>query len=84
MLIYEVITGKQPFAKISAYEIPSLVCKGQRPPLPSSLAKPWHKLITSMWSDKPSKRPTMTKVASFLAEYEDLPFIASSDVPLPH
>ena len=75
MILFEMITGKQPFEKISAYEVPILICKGQRPPLPANLAKPWHKLITSMWSEKPSKRPTMHKVGLSLTALQNVPFL---------
>ena len=76
MIIYEVITGKLPFENVSSYEIPALVCKGQRPVFPEKLSKGWAKLVASMWVDKPAKRPSMDKVVLSLVALKDTPFIA--------
>jgi len=74
MVLFEVITGKLPFENISSYELPSLITKGQRPTFPEKIAKPWMKLVTSMWADKPSKRPSIDKVLETVTQLSTVPF----------
>ena len=66
MVLYELITKKQPFQDQPGFNIPVLIAKGIRPAVPKEVPKFWSKLMKDCWNDKSSKRPSFAKIAKLI------------------
>ena len=76
MVIWEVLTRKQPFAGSNFMNISLEVLAGERPPIPSDGPNELKKLIKHCWHDLPSKRPSMEQVVDVLAS------MSSAQIPV--
>ena len=75
MVLYEIISNTAPFQDIPPATIPMIVLGDKRPPFPPGTAKPWEKLIQSMWHTKQKQRPKVAAVLEQLSALKDVPFM---------
>jgi len=66
VLMYEILTKKQPFHDQPSFNIAIIVTKGGRPTIPKDMPKHWVKLMKDCWHEKPSKRPPFPKISKIL------------------
>ena len=66
IVLFEIISGEVPFKGENSFSIPVQVTHGTRPGLPKNLSKPWLKLVTKCWADRPARRPTFDKILQML------------------
>jgi hypothetical protein len=64
----ELHTKQTPFADVNAFEIPMVVIRGDRPPIPKDMPKDYAKLMKSCWHKKASNRPPMNKIVKELTK----------------
>jgi len=71
LVLYEMCTGKLPFAGMPPQQISLRVAVyNERPPLPSSLNAKWRDLITACWGADDVKRPSFIAILDMLASLE--------------
>jgi len=71
LVLYEMVTGKLPFAGMQAQQISLRVAVyNERPPLPSSVNSKWKDLITACWAADDTKRPSFISILDMLAAIE--------------
>ncbi|OHT04143.1 TKL family protein kinase [Tritrichomonas foetus] len=67
ILLWELLTGDMPYQQLSSTEITLGVIQGSlRPPLPSKGPPKLIQLIQQCWHQDPTKRPTISRVISYL------------------
>lgn len=66
MLLWTLVTGKFPYAEVSASNIIRLVKRGERETIPREVPKECRYLIEACWAEDVLKRPTATQVAQAL------------------
>jgi len=66
IVLFELLTGELPYQNENSFSLPVLVTKGLRPTIPKTVPKPWVKLMTQCWNDKPSKRPGFDRIVQQL------------------
>jgi len=76
IVLWELLTMKRPYENIKGWDIPLLVTRGDRPPIP--LDCEWDewiiKLLKACWHQKPNKRPPFTEIVEIIKKYiEDIP-----------
>ena len=77
MLIYELLTGIEPFNEVSnPNSIPLKVCNGIRPDIPSYVSKPFRNLIRQCWAQNPNDRPSFDIIIEQLMKID----LSSEDV----
>ena len=64
--MWEVLTGKEPFAECNFMKVSLDILEGGRPIIPSDCPHEFAKLIKKCWHAKAHKRPTMTEVVQQL------------------
>lgn len=62
MLLYEMMTLKAPFEKLTIPQICNKVASGERPELIDSIEEPYKSLIEQCWSQNPNERPTFAQI----------------------
>ncbi|MFN7097205.1 MAG: protein kinase, partial [Gammaproteobacteria bacterium] len=69
MLLWEIITGKEPFSKCNEKEVKEKILSGERPDLnmlrkclPDDYAKLYAEIITNCWQASPASRMELSKV----------------------
>jgi len=71
LVLYEMCTGKLPFAGMPPQQISLRVAVyNERPPLPSSLNSKWKDLITNCWNADDAKRPSFIAIIDVLGAIE--------------
>jgi serine/threonine protein kinase len=65
IVMWEVVTRKQPFGSLNFMGVSLDVLEGKRPHMPADCPRALAKLITKCWHDKPTKRPSMADVVAF-------------------
>ena len=71
LVLYEMCTGKLPFAGLAPQQISLRVAVyNERPPLPSSLNSKWKDLITACWGADDTKRPSFIEIIDTLTALE--------------
>jgi serine/threonine protein kinase len=61
-LLWEMLTMKIPYHKMSSKQIETLVLKGERPAIPPSTPQELTDLIESCWKASPEDRPTFSQI----------------------
>jgi serine/threonine protein kinase len=87
MLLYELVTSKQPFtigAKLSALQLAQKVIHAERPKFPPGVSADWREFIENCWSQSPGDRPTFEGMLRTPDEFmmdgcEEGPFEAYKD-----
>ena len=63
IILWEMLTGEKPFAKMNAAQLAIAVCqRGERPPLPKDCPEKLKNLIQSCWNQDPERRPRFTDI----------------------
>jgi len=71
LVLYEMVTGKLPFAGMPPQQISLRVAVyNERPPLPSSVNSKWRDLITACWGADDTKRPSFIAILDVLSALE--------------
>ena len=71
LVLYEICTGKLPFAGMTPQQISVCVAiRDERPPLPSSLNSKWKDIITACWTADYTKRPSFIEIINMLTLLE--------------
>jgi len=71
LVLYEMVTGKLPFAGMPPQQISLRVAVyNERPPLPSSVNSKWKELITACWGADDTKRPSFITILDMLSAIE--------------
>jgi serine/threonine protein kinase len=65
IVMWEVLTRRQPYAGLNFMAVTLDVLEGRRPPLPTDLPKDMKKMIKQCWHANPAKRPSMSDVLAF-------------------
>jgi len=68
VIMWQVLTRKQPFAGINFMGVSLAVLEGQRPQVPQDCPPKFKKLIKSCWHADPKARPSMEQVVAELTE----------------
>lgn len=68
MLLYEIVTGNEPFIGVNVYEIVYSVIQGIRPIIPDSISEQCQDLISRCWSEDPDERPTFEEITNIIKE----------------
>ncbi|KAF2073595.1 hypothetical protein CYY_005084 [Polysphondylium violaceum] len=71
IVLWELYCRLEPYEGVSSWTIPVIVCKGERPPIPSDCPADYSKLIKSCWADKAKKRPTFNEIHSTLLKIQN-------------
>lgn len=80
IVMWELLTGQEPYEQMKIYEIPQAVVDGKRPPIPrvsiylktqdnwnnQKREEEYISLMCKAWSPKPEDRPTMAEIAASL------------------
>ena len=69
-VLFELLTGSIPFGggNIPKEQLVQRVgMKGERPPLPQGMDRPWRDLLVQCWQQHPQARPTMKQVVATLS-----------------
>lgn len=69
-VLWEIFTGKQPFANLSLSKITEKILAGEREQLPEDLPNGLGEMITACWSADPSKRPELSAIVNWLERYD--------------
>lgn len=68
VILWELLSGKRPYAGITEAEIPKRTLEGNRDSL-TGIPEPCATLIKQCWSTEPTKRPTLTQIIETLEKY---------------
>ena len=68
MIIFEVISGQQPFSGKTAFAIMSNVMSDVRPEIPKDFPPAWRDLMIRCWDQVPNKRPSFSQIVEELAD----------------
>jgi hypothetical protein len=68
VVLWELATGKRPFADMTAAAAAVAIAKGQRLPRPADISDEMWALMQSCWHTDPHKRPAMTQIVAQLAQ----------------
>ncbi|OMJ73593.1 hypothetical protein SteCoe_27694 [Stentor coeruleus] len=71
-IIYAMLTKTLPFLGKTRKEIMSKIINCEYQPLPTTISKPWHKLIKGMLRKRPDSRWDMIRISDHLFKYKDL------------
>jgi serine/threonine protein kinase len=72
MLCYHAVTLLPPFPRASTLNVFQAVCRGERPPIPSSVGENWRALVTECWEASPERRPTFEEIVMRMGGVEFL------------
>eukprot|EP01122_Echinamoeba_exundans_P014271 TRINITY_DN6425_c0_g1_i1.p1 TRINITY_DN6425_c0_g1~~TRINITY_DN6425_c0_g1_i1.p1 ORF type:complete len:771 (+),score=146.46 TRINITY_DN6425_c0_g1_i1:137-2449(+) len=78
IIMWELYTKQTPFADVNAFEIPRVVTRGDRPPIPKEMPKDYAKLMKQCWHAKPSKRPPAPKIVKELTKMTQIRLFSRS------
>jgi len=71
IVLWELLTMQKPYSNVKGWDVPKLVERGERPPVPP--AGEWDdwviKLMKKCWHQKPAKRPSFDTIISILMSY---------------
>ncbi|KAF2073598.1 hypothetical protein CYY_005087 [Polysphondylium violaceum] len=70
IVLWEIYCRSKPYQGISNFDIPVMVCKGERPKIPSDCPADYAKLIKACWTDNPKKRPKFNEIHSTLLKIQ--------------
>ncbi|KYQ93012.1 RGS domain-containing protein [Tieghemostelium lacteum] len=79
IILWEIFTRKAPYEH-DKFNVPFLVTKGERPELPKDCPAQILNLIKKCWAQKPSHRPSFTKICIYL---ENIIQQQSISIPIP-
>jgi len=65
IIMWEVITRKQPFAGRNFMGVSLDVLEGRRPQIPGDCPEAVAKMVKKCWHNKPHKRPSMEELVAF-------------------
>lgn len=65
VILWELVTGKRPYADVPESRIPERTVRGTRDSL-ESISEPYVSLIQQCWSIEPAKRPKLTQIIQTL------------------
>jgi serine/threonine protein kinase len=68
VVLWELVTRKIPFEEHNTWEIPNIVGRGDRPPIPKDCPSKFASLIHSCWQENPSKRPSFTTISEQISK----------------
>src|SRR5207302_1732660 len=68
VILWELVSGKRPYADATEAEIPERTVKGKRDTL-DSIAEPYASLIKQCWAIDSTKRPTVDHIITTLEKY---------------
>lgn len=66
IVMWEVLTRKEPWSEVDRLLIPDLVMKGERPDLPETYPIELTQLIKNCWKQDPNARPSFRQILSYL------------------
>ena len=66
IVLWQMISRKEPYEDLSIFTIPEHVCKGSRPPIPAECPHKLAHLIKSCWSAKQAARPEFAEICRML------------------
>uniref|UniRef100_A0A5B6Z5W1 Protein kinase domain-containing protein n=1 Tax=Davidia involucrata TaxID=16924 RepID=A0A5B6Z5W1_DAVIN len=67
MVMWELLTGEEPYANLRSEEIIAGIIKGNlRPEIPSWCDPAWRSLMERCWSSDPDSRPAFSEIAKEL------------------
>jgi hypothetical protein len=69
MIVWEMVTGKRPFASLDKKGICDAVLSGKGETLPKEMPEFYQKLISSCWHSDPHKRPNLKTLITQLENY---------------
>jgi serine/threonine protein kinase len=78
IIMWELYTKQTPFADVNAFEIPRVVTRGDRPPIPKEMPKDYVKLMKQCWHAKPSKRPPASKIVKEITKMNQIRLFSRS------
>jgi hypothetical protein len=68
VVLWELATGKRPFADMTAAAAAVAIAKGERLPRPADISDELWTLMQSCWHTDPHKRPSMAQIVAQLAQ----------------
>lgn len=71
IIVYEIITGQEPYEAKSFYEIFTKISTGERPQIDNLVPLSYKNLIESCWSQNPDDRPTFEAIVNGIKESKD-------------
>ncbi|KAM9977831.1 hypothetical protein ACTFIR_011705 [Dictyostelium discoideum] len=71
IVLWEIISRKEPYENINSWSIPVLVAKGERPTIPADCPSEYSKLIKACWIDKSKKRPSFKEICDTLKKISE-------------
>ena len=80
MVIYETISGNQPFHKYKNHTVSLKVLQGEHPPQGARFTETLWKMLELCWMSQPDDRPSIEAVLQCLEEIPNLPELASPGV----
>lgn len=73
IVLWELLTMEKPYSDMRGWDVPGLVMKGDRPPVPST--DEWDdwiiKLMKTCWHQRPTKRPTFSEIVEVLTKQKE-------------
>jgi serine/threonine protein kinase len=70
IVLWELLTRKEPFVGMNKPDIIVGVPQGLRPPIPENCSAPYAQLIADCWMDDPSKRPAFAEILHRLEQLQ--------------
>lgn len=88
MILWEIMTGKQPFDGVPDKAVIDAVLKGQRDIIPASVPAAYVKIIQQCWHTDPAQRPALEQIIKEIENYSLAPaascstasYLASPDI----
>lgn len=71
VIMWQVVTRKQPFAGLNFMNVTLDVLEGRRPSIPQDCPRPFKKMIKKCWHTDPEERPTIEEVINFFERMEE-------------
>jgi len=62
IVMWEMITGEQPYASMKTWSIPQHVIEGNRPPIPKDINPDYAKVMRKCWDTKEENRPSFAEL----------------------
>ena len=62
VVLWELITGQEPFAGLNPLQVMKQVDAGERPPFPPGVPSPYRWLVEDCWQKNPAFRPAFDKI----------------------
>ena len=66
IVLWQMVSRKEPYEELSIFTLPEHVCKGSRPPIPPGCPQKLALLIKSCWNSKQNARPDFSEICRML------------------